>query len=144
MKLFGKWISIISRHSGIYYADRMEQLGLSAGQYIFILCICDHPGLTQDELANELAFNKSTVARVVASLEKEGFVERRGNTRDKRVFNLFPTERAEEVRPRISEVLNRWNRRITDGFTPQEEELFESLLIRASNNAQRYAKKKGD
>lgn len=140
MRIFGKWISIISRFSGIYYSEHMESLGLSSGQYIFFLCICDHPGLTQDELAAELAFNKSTVARVVASLEKNGFVERRINPQDKRAVNLYPTQRAEEIYPRVREILDEWNLRITDGFTSEESDVFEALLIRASENARRHAK----
>ena len=76
MRNLGKWISIIARNSQIYYKRSFEKLGISGGQYIFLICICENEGRTQEWLAEELSMNKSTVARVVAALEQIGMVER--------------------------------------------------------------------
>ena len=84
--------------------------------------------------------NKSTVARVVASLEESGFVYRQVDMDDKRAYNLYPTDKGKAVYQDIVDVLDEWNVALTDGLTPQEQEMTESLLIKIMQNAVKFAK----
>ena len=140
MKAYSKWISISYRHSQIYFSREFEKLGLSSGQYMFMLCICDYAGITQDALAEELAMNKSTVARVVAQLEHAEFIRRTINLKDKRIYNLYPTEKGIATYPKIKKVLDSWNSLITEDLTDEEDRLLESLLIRVQEKAIQYGK----
>ncbi len=140
MKILSRWISIISRYSQIHYTRKFEHLGLGGGQYIFLLFICENAGTNQDHLAEQLTMNKSTVARVVASLEESGFVYRQVDVDDKRAYNLHPTDKGKAVYQDIVDVLDEWNVALTDGLTPQEQEMTESLLIKIMQNAVKFAK----
>ena len=45
-------------------------------------------------MARELNVNKSSVTRQLAILEEKGYVERRGDPKDKRSLLIYPTEKA--------------------------------------------------
>lgn len=133
--MLGKWISIAARFSRIHFARCFEPLGLSGGQHIFLLCIHEHPGLTQDQLAEQLSMNKSTVARVVPQLMQGGLIRRESSSQDKRIWHLYATPKAEELIPQIRQILKEWDCALTKGLTQEETSEVETLLIRLTQNA---------
>ena len=104
-----------------FRARRLEEYGVVGYQYLYITTLCRHPGLSQDELAEKLIFNKSSVARQVASLEEKGFVKRRRNEKDKREMLVYPTEKAEKLVPVISEVIREFRTRLIPQNASAEE-----------------------
>lgn len=139
MKILSKWISISARNGRIFYNRKLARLGLKSGEFLFVLCINDHPGFTQDQLAEELSINKSTVARAVAELIDKGFVYRESNTKDKRIYHLYPTAKATQAYPQIIGTLEEWNTFLVKGLSPQEIQMVDHLLSKISENAQKYA-----
>ncbi len=140
MSVLSKWISITDRHSKMYYTQQFSPLGLSSGQHIIILCVSEHEGFTQEQLAAVLHMNKSTVARFTAQLEKNGFLTRKVNPVDKREYHLYTTDKAKGICPQIQQVLHSWNERITEGLSDREIALAEEVLQKITGNAVRYAK----
>ena len=133
--MLGKWISIAARFSRIYFTRCFEPLGLSGGQHIFLLCIHEHPGMTQDQLAEQLSMNKSTVARVVPQLEQGGLIRRESAPHDRRIWNLYVTDKAEALVPQIKQILREWDCALTRGLTEEETSQVETLLMRLTKNA---------
>jgi len=82
--------------------------------------------------------NKSNVARQLAKLEENGYVERRISANDKRIIEVYPTDKAFEILPRVQEVLRDWNNYLTAEFTPEECELLTRLLEIAMRRATDY------
>lgn len=58
-----------------------------------LLEISREPGITQNGLVQRLQLEKSTVSRVVASLERRGWIERARDTRDTRFLRLRLTSK---------------------------------------------------
>jgi DNA-binding MarR family transcriptional regulator len=83
--------------------------------------------------------NKSSVARRLAQLEKEGYVTREPDENDRRVLLVSPTKKAQELLPCLQEMAREWNEIITEGFTAEEIEVFATLIERACANAKRKA-----
>lgn len=50
------------------------------------------PGLSQNGLAARLRLEKSSVSRIVTTLEKRGWVDRRRDTSDTRVVHVYLTD----------------------------------------------------
>nr|WP_122013063.1 MarR family transcriptional regulator [Maliibacterium massiliense] len=140
MEILNKWIATAARYNQIYFSKCFEHLGLTGGQYLFIINICLDRGITQDQLADKLAMNKSTIARVVAQLEEGGFLLRRSNENDKRVYNLYPTEKATAMLPQIVDIIQQWNDCLTEDFTQEERDIFEVLMIKLTRNAIAHAR----
>ena len=127
-----KSISILYRKSHIWLNSGCGQYGLTAAQAVVILIVCDFEGLTQDEITKRLSLDKSVIAKTVTKLEETGFVVRSTNARDKRTYDICPTEKAWGVYPAIKEQIDDGFRHMTQQMTPAEREEFKRLLALAA------------
>ena len=98
-----KSISILYRKSHMWLNNCCLQHNLTAAQAVVILIICDFKQLTQDEITKRLALDKSVIAKTVTKLVELGFLIRTTNAKDKRTFDIQPTEKSWEVYPFIKE-----------------------------------------
>ena len=106
---------------------------------MYIREICAAPGISQEQLTRILRINKSNVARQVAAMEEEGYIERRCCGKDKRVLRLYPTEKATALLPGILEVMDRWEASLLEGLTEEERQELEDVLLRLRENARHRA-----
>ena len=128
----------ISRCGVQYRSDNLAQFGLKSIHASYLTEICANPGISQDRLARIICINKSNVARQVAVLEEDGFVRRVPSAADKRVMELYPTEKTMEILPRINEMLMCWENCITQDLTEEEKELLSALMGKMSSRAAGY------
>ena len=111
-----------------YRNERLAPFGLKSSHASYLLEICRNPGISQDMLARRICINKSNIARQIVVLEEGGFVERRSSQEDKRVMELYPTEKTLELLPELRKVLGGWSRYLTQDFTEEEIELLAKML----------------
>ena len=123
-------ITEITRCGSQYRADSLAPLGLKACHASYLTEICAEPGISQDRLAGRICINKSNVARQAAILEESGFITRVPCQNDKRVMRLYPTEKATELLPQITQILDQWESCLTQGLTEDELEILATLLER--------------
>ena len=128
----------ISRCGAQYRSDNLAQFGLKSIHASYLTEICANPGISQDRLAKLIFINKSNVARQVAVLEEDGFVRRVPSAADKRVMELYPTEKTLEILPQINQMLLCWENCITHDLSEEEKELLTALLAKMSGRAARY------
>jgi DNA-binding MarR family transcriptional regulator len=131
-------ITEIARCGAQYRTEALAPMGLKACQASYLMEICAHPGISQDKLAARICINKSNVARQAAVLEEEGFITRRPSPTDKRVMELYPTEKAHSLLPQISDILKRWETCITHDLTDGEKALLSELLAKMKLRAADY------
>ena len=74
MPSFMRQINIISRCSAMVRNDALADTGLKGSQYAYILTLCRHPGISQEQLSRHIYINKSNVTRHLAQLEKLCYV----------------------------------------------------------------------
>ena len=92
------------------------------------MIVCDFKALTQDEITKRLSLDKSVIAKTVTKLEIAGFVRRTTNAKDKRTYDILPTEKAWEVYPRIKEEIDQCFLRMTQSMSEAERTEFARLL----------------
>ena len=105
MSLLMGELDSIARCAAQYRSERLAALGLKSCHASYLMGICDCPGISQEQLARRIYQNKSSVARQLAVLEEAGFVRRVCCDSDRRVTELYPTERAKAALPEIRQVL---------------------------------------
>lgn len=135
MKNLSKYISVTHRRSQIFYAEHLGKLGVTSGQFMYIVCICENPGYTQDELSQQLIIDKSTVAKVLFQLEANGFITKITNSNDRRAFNIFPTDKALTIYPKILEIKDQWHHEMTEGLSDIECDVFQKLMEKVMENS---------
>lgn len=133
-----KKINTISRCAVLYRNDALNDKSLTPLYHSYVIIICKNPGISQDELANELCINKSTVTRGLANLENEGYVERRADKTDKRILRVYPTDKMAKMLPKVRSVLKDWNKYLTDDIDEKDIEVFQSVLERITDRAKLY------
>lgn len=121
-------ITNIARCGVQFRADALAPMGLKSCHISYLSEICQCPGISQDYLARRICINKSNIARQLAVLEEGDFVTRTPSTQDKRVTELYPTEKTLALLPRLLEIQQTWERRLTQDMSPEDAALLTRLL----------------
>ena len=127
-----KAISILYRKSHIWLNNSCAQCGLTAAQAMVILIACDFKCLTQDEITKRLGLDKSVIAKTVTKLEETGFLVRTTNPKDKRTYDIRPTEKAWESYPFVREQIDGCFQRMTQRMSDRQRSEFRELLLMAA------------
>lgn len=91
-------------------------------------------GLTLKELEKELHVAQSTTAGIVSRLESKKLIESYGHESDRRIKSVRLSREGFEKCERADLKMNEADRRLTEGFTPQEKETFLYLLKKSRDN----------
>ena len=128
----------IARCSSQYKMDMLSPFGLKGCHSSYLSEICACPGISQDQLAQRICINKSNVARQAAILEEDGFIIRKPSISDKRVMELYPTEKTLELLPKITAITSRWEQWLTKDMTEEEIGLASRILERMKCTASEW------
>ena len=131
-------ITELTRCGAQYRLDQLSPMGLKACHASYLTEICACPGISQDGLARKICINKSNVARQAAVLEEEGFITRTPSPADKRVMELYPTQKALDLLPQIQSILTCWENCITSDLTEEEKDQISILLAKMKVRAAAY------
>ena len=128
-----KQMNLVSRCMTLYRGEQLPSLKPKHHSFVFV--ICGSPGLSQDQIARRLCINKSTVARSLDHLEKQGLITRTSAPDDKRVTLVYPTAAMEKLLEQVRAIAKQWNELITEDCSPEEMEIFLSVLSRITHRA---------
>lgn len=116
---------------------KYKKFNLQKGQFTFLTRLCEHPGINLKDLTAMLKVDKGTTTKAIQKLEEAGYVKKIQNERDKREFNLQPTEKALEIYDMIIAEENRNLQVCFEGMTPEEIRQIEELIRRMYKNVDR-------
>lgn len=125
----------IARGCSQFRADALAAYGLKGCHASYLREICETPGISQDKLAQRIYINKSNVARQVAALEESGFVTRCSCCSDKRVTQLYPTQKTLDLLPKILETLDSCEQMLAGDLSQEEYVTLCHVLERMKNKA---------
>ena len=83
---------------------KFYDLGIHPGQQVILEIIKSHPGITNSLLATETEREKATITKTLFRLEKSGLIIRKHSTSDKRISNIYLTEKGEEITKSFSKL----------------------------------------
>ena len=94
-----KALGMSSKLIGIHVHDRFLEAGiqLTRPQYVLLKVLSDEDGRCQNDLAFLTERDKTSMARLVTSLEKKGFVSRRTDKFDHRKNRIFLTKAGHNI-----------------------------------------------
>lgn len=132
-----KEISFLGR---AYREKMLEPIGVTPRLGMYLREIGAAPGISQEQLTQRIGINKSNVARQVAALEEEGYIQRQSCGKDKRVLRLYPTEKALFLLPRINQVMDAWEQLLVADLAEADQQALETMLLRLRDSALSAAK----
>jgi DNA-binding MarR family transcriptional regulator len=90
-------ISDTARLIGTYVDRLARRQGMTKAQWVLLMKLARHPGLSQKDLAELMEVEPITVGRLVDRLEARGLVARDADDQDRRIWRLRLTPAAEPL-----------------------------------------------
>lgn len=137
MKEVLREIGMIARALDSISNIEFKQYDLTKGQYLYLVRICEHPGIIQEKLAEMIKVDRTTAARSIQKLEDNGFIEKKDDPHNRKIKKLFPTEKGESVYPSLKREHDYSDRVALTGFSESEAETLYNLLHRVRTNVEK-------
>lgn len=141
MKIIKELSNILLRQIGTlsrsvhYISDiKYKELKLQKGQFTFLTRICENPGINFIDLSNMLKVDKATTTKAVQKLIEASYIEKKRDEKDKRGYNLNPTNKALEVYNLIIEEENKNINTCLKDFTEDDKNSINKLITKMSEN----------
>ncbi|PTU83780.1 MarR family transcriptional regulator [Staphylococcus pasteuri] len=127
-------IGIIARVLDSISNIEFKDLKLSKGQFIYLVRICENPGMIQEQLVDMLKIDRATASRSIKNLEKNNFIYKTYNENNKKNKLLYPTEKGQKLYPFIIRENNHSNEVALEGFNNKEIDELSKMLNRVKHN----------
>ena len=86
------------------YQPLLDELGITYPQYLVLLLLWEEDGSRVSQLGERLHLDSGTLTPLLKRLETHGLVERRRNTADERVVEVFLTSTGKRLKRRAMTV----------------------------------------
>ena len=93
----GYMLSDVARLMRTVFDRRVRDLGLTRSQWLVLTRLYRRPGASQTELADMLEIDRASAGRMIDRMEKNGWVERRADSADRRINRLHLTPEARKM-----------------------------------------------
>ena len=123
----------LGAHAASQFAERLRVLDLAPADAGILRLLRVASGLSQQELAGKLSIHPSRLVAILDNLEKLGFLERRPNPDDRRLYSLHLTKGGEEVLGRIGKVAREHQDALLAALSDEERAALGSLLLRIAD-----------
>ncbi len=150
-KEIGRNILIIDKYFKLYLKTALKQYDLNTAEGMVLLTLYEQTGhtsaqiiqnshpenfsATQNQLIDELHYDKGVMTRIIQSLEQKGFVRRTDHPLDSRSFLINVTDKALDFKPVLISILKRWNDLFLIGFDEASLDMLDKSLVTMAENA---------
>lgn len=151
MESIGRNNMIIEKYFKIFFKNGLKQYDLNTAEGMVILLLMEKEtrpqyntieklhniikGQTQDQLIEEIHYDKAVMTRTMQSLEVKGYVVRSVNPADSRSYIFSLTKKAEDLKPTLLNILKLWNDGLQKGIDKAKLEITNKALSQMANNA---------
>ena len=88
MKEILREIGMIARALDSISNIEFKEYELTKGQYLYLVRICENPGIIQEKLSEMIKVDRTTAARAIKKLEINGFIEKKEDESNKKLKNF--------------------------------------------------------
>lgn len=107
---------------------------ITSEQWVILVHVWSHNGQSQRVLAGKLFKDKTTIARLAASVESLGLVVRKAGQSDNRQKILFLTERGRQVMKEVTALVQTLLNEAGKGISEEDMNVCKDVLRKAHRN----------
>ncbi|MBA3537404.1 MAG: MarR family transcriptional regulator [Tatlockia sp.] len=100
----------------------------------FLMALYEQDGQTQTELQKIIGIEQPTVVRTLDRMERDGLILRRQSPIDRRVFNIYLTDKGLSSKAAVLSSAENLNKLLLQPFSENEQEIIQSYLQRLIDN----------
>jgi len=134
-------VGILERTIKAIAESKFREMGLSRGQFLYIVRICENSGINQISISNMLKVDKTSAAKSINKLVENGFIIKERDKNDIRSYLLYPTEKGEKIYNKIIKEENREVDISLLNFKDSDIEMANLLLSKMINNLESTGEK---
>lgn len=128
MDVTQRYITKISREAQRYEKLRLQGTNIGTSEYECLDYIRKNSGISQEKLRSFLNVDKAAVARMIANLERKGYVYRLQDENDKRAKRLFVTDKTVDIKNMTSSVESLFYEWLLEDVDEDEKKVFLKVL----------------
>lgn len=111
-----------------------ESHNLGLAQFRILLVLEASDGITQKQIAGELAQTEASISRQIKILAGKGLIDIEGNFDNKRERRIFQTHQGHATATESVKALNDYHQPIFDALSEEEQSQLSEILKKLSNN----------
>ncbi|NLX61192.1 MAG: MarR family transcriptional regulator [Tissierellia bacterium] len=123
-----RWFSVFHRLYLSFVYEGLKEYNIGSGQIMFLLELYYCDGVSQEELSSYLSIDGANTTRAINKLEKEGYVIRKQDEKDRRVKRIYLTKKAMDIKPKVLGLINQWESLLLENLTKVEKQVLNDLL----------------
>ena len=120
-------VSLLHRKQTSFLNNKLKDVDLSSGLYPLLVKSYKNEGISQEELADTLHINESTVTRNLEKLENKGLITKTPQKR-KKIVNVTPE--GAEIAQTVMDYDDEWDEKIRNSLSDEEYDDFKKSLIK--------------
>lgn len=109
-------------------SKELKKLGLSVPKYGVILQLYDHETLPLTELSKLIFCGNSNLTALVDRMERDGLVERVNHGTDRRIKEIYLTEKGRELAPKVISEYRPFLHKMMSCLVHDEQRVLKDLL----------------
>ena len=124
--------------------EMRERFGLTGAQWKIIVVLSLKEGITQKNIADMAFVEAPTLVPVIDKMEKEGYLTRQPDPKDRRNNLIFMTKKSQDiVDPIIDSILEIRNMGLKK-ISKKDMEIAKKVLEQIRNNTEEFIRQKGE
>jgi MarR family transcriptional regulator, transcriptional regulator for hemolysin len=131
---FGFLVNDVTRIMRTLFDRRAVKFDLTRAQWRALKRVRHSEGMTQKDLAEYLEMEPIAVGRVIDRLQKAGFIERRSDPSDRRVWRLHLTAKAHDVVEDMEQISNELFKQAQRGISAGDMKIMLDVFTRMKQN----------
>jgi DNA-binding MarR family transcriptional regulator len=108
--------------------ERLDRIGIQKSFGPLLMEIYHRPGITQTELADRMHFSAPTISVTLQKMSDLGYAERKTNSGDQRLIQLYLTEMGEKTATEMHNIFTELDKEVTLPLNEDECKTLQKLL----------------
>jgi DNA-binding MarR family transcriptional regulator len=127
-------LSQVGAQSARLFGSELAAVGVTPRAYGVLSNLAQADGQTQQQLADALGIHRNNMVSLIDDLERDGWVRRHRDSRDRRAFNIRITEAGTGVVQRVADLLPALDDRIGRSLDDDQMRMLRDLLERVAQH----------
>ena len=136
------WVYRVQTEGATLLARRFRVAGhdITPEQFGVLARLCIQQGMNQSQLGEWMLKDRHNITRILNLLEKHGYIERRLDSSDKRIFRIFLTESGQRVQEELMPIVTKHLDELLDGIPDHDQQTVRRILERIVTNIQQCSR----
>jgi MarR family transcriptional regulator, organic hydroperoxide resistance regulator len=136
------WVYRVQTEGVTLLSRRFKGAGhdITPEQFGVLARLCREEGMNQAQLGERMLKDRHNMTRILNLLQERGYVERRRDVRDRRIFRIFLTESGKEIQEQLMPILTRHLDELLDGIPDQDRQAACHLLKQIVANVHKWGR----